>query len=288
MNKIPHALITGASCGIGKAMAIECAKKGLPVILVALPNETLQQTAGFIAEKYQVPVHSLAIDLTEEDACQKVVSWLKSKDLAINILINNAGIGSIGPFESFSPEFYKKQIHLNTIVPTILTRLLLKQLKSFNDAYIMNVASLGGYFHLPDKNVYSATKSFMISFSHSLDNEMRGSGVHVSVLCPGPVNTNERVTAINKEMEGISKRLILSPEEVAHFAIKRMFKKRRVIIPGVLNKTLLTLSRLTPYNLKRKLIANERSVQCSKTLFLKPEEVEKLHQNEQPVMENTN
>lgn len=288
MNKIPHVLITGASCGIGKAMAVECARRGLPLILVALMDETLQQTADFIAEKYQIPVHSLGVDLTKEGACKKVVAWLKSKELSVNILINNVGIGSIGPFESFSPEFYKKQIYLNTVVPTILTRLLLKELKSFNTSYILNVASLGGYFHLPDKNVYSATKSFLISFSHSLNNELLGSGVHVSVLCPGPVNTNQRVTAFNKEMKGVSKRLILLPEDVAHIAIERMLKKRRVIIPGVLNKALLIISRLTPYKIKRKLIANERKVQCSKTLYMKPEEVEQMHKNDIPVIENNN
>lgn len=261
MTKRLYTLITGASCGIGRAMAMVCAKRGFPLILVALPDKTLQQTANIIRRKYDIPVHTYAIDLIETDACKKVVSWVKNRNLAVNILINNAGIGSSGKFESFSPDFFKKQIYLNSAVPTILTRLLLEELKKHPEAFVLNVASLGGYFNLPDKNVYSASKSFIISFSRSLGYELKRSDVYVSALCPGPVNTNARVTAMNKDMGWISKKLILSPERVADIAIKRMLKKRRVIIPGLLNKVLLGLSKLTPPEIKRKLIARERNQQ---------------------------
>ena len=127
-------------------------------------------------------------------------------------------------FEQLSPDFYYTQIHLNVMTTCILTRLFVEDLKTNTPSHILNVGSMGGFFMLPQKIVYSATKTFVYAFSQGLRMELASSGITVSVLCPGGTDSNEKTTAINKDLKGLAKISILQPHEVAKEAIDKMLK----------------------------------------------------------------
>lgn len=239
-------LITGASTGIGRALADECAARGMDLLLVALPGEELTRTTEDIKEKYNVRCFAFATDLSLHCAAEKVYEWVKKNHFEVNVLINNVGVGSKGKFEKLSPDFYATQINLNIVTTCLLTRLFIPDLKRNQPSHILNLGSMGGFFVIPDKTVYSASKAFIYSFSRSLRMELKGTGIIVSVLCPGGTDSNAKTTAINADLKGLAKKSILTAEEVAKEAIPKMLKGEGVIIPGFLNKCSYVLSQLVP------------------------------------------
>lgn len=241
-----YTLITGASAGIGKALALECAAKGMNLLLVALPGTELEDTACLVRKQHGVKCHCLGIDLSVHCAAKKVYNWVISNGYKVNILINNAGLGNKSVFTDAPVDFYCTQIHLNVIATCIMTRLFISELKKHSPAHIMNTGSMGGFFLLPHKTVYSATKAFVYSFSRSLRLELKQTGIVVSVLCPGGTDSNAKTIAINKDLKGLAKASILTPGEVAKEAIDKMLKGKAVIIPGALNKISYWLSRIVP------------------------------------------
>ncbi len=245
-EKLKYTLITGASEGLGKALALECASRNHHLILVALPGKELEQLASFIRRNYPVQVHCFEEDLSDEKQCRNLVSTIEAAGLEINMLINNAGLGGTGPFENTPLAFLEKQILLNVLGTTVITRLLTAQLERNAPSYILNVASLAAFYFLPQKEVYGATKSYLYSLSRSLRLELQPRNISVSVLCPGGINTNLRVTLMNKSGNWLARQSILDPEVVAAQAIRNLLKKKAVIIPGRLNRLLFRVSRLLP------------------------------------------
>lgn len=250
-----YTLITGASSGIGKALALECASKGMNILLVALPGKELNALENRIRRIFNVRCYGFGVDLAAHCSSSAVHSWVKENDYKVNVLINNVGVGSKGAFEQLSPDFYYTQIHLNVMTTCMMTRLFIDDLKANTPSHILNVGSLGGFFMLPNKIVYSATKAFVYAFSQGLRMELACSGVTVSVLCPGGTDTNEKTTAINKDLKGLAKISILQPHEVAAEAIDKMLKGKARIIPGFLNKFSYHLSRIVPEFVHRIFIA---------------------------------
>ena len=249
-------LITGAGAGIGKALAIECASRKMNVLLVALPDSELETTASEIRSAYKVECYSLGIDLSKPESFCNVYKWVKENNFNINILINNVGIGSKGNFEHTETIFYERQLQLNVHAATMLTRLLLDELKANAPSHIMNTSSMGGFYMIPGKTVYSASKAYVYFFSRSLRLELKPHNVIVSVLCPGGTDSNEKTIAINKELKGIAKQSILMPEHVAKEAIDKMLKGKARIIPGFINKISYHLSRLVPEFIQQIIISN--------------------------------
>lgn len=241
-----YTLVTGASSGIGKSLAIECAKRGMDLLLVALSDQELFDLEKQLREEHGVRCYAFGVDLSTNCASEKVYDWVKENNYPVNVLINNVGIGSKGRFEHVSPDFYLKQINLNIVTTCLLTRLLIPVLKQSAPAHILNLGSMGGFFSIPDKAVYSATKAFVFSFSRSLRMELKDSGITVSVLCPGGTDSNHKTIAINKDLKGLAKKSILSAQEVAEEAIPKMLKGEAVIIPGFLNKCSYALSQVIP------------------------------------------
>lgn len=246
MFKNKYCLITGASEGFGKALAIECASRKMNLILVALPGPELFYLADFIERNYKVDVLTIEKDLTIEENCLMVFKEVQELNLPVNMLINNAGIGSTMLFSEGSLAFYQKQIKLNITATTLLTHLFLNMLKTNGPSYILNVGSLCSYFFLPKKLVYGATKSFLYFFSKSLRREVKKDGITVSVICPGGMNTNISVTLLIKTSNWISRFSIMTPEDVAPIAINGLLHRKEVIIPGRLNKLFLLLDKLLP------------------------------------------
>lgn len=245
LNK-KYCLITGASEGFGKALALECASRKMNLILVALPGPELYYLANFIKRNYQVDAIAIEKDLTCEENCKAVYQLVHEMKLQVNMLINNAGLGGTMLFSEGSFSFYQKQIKLNIIATTLFTHLFLDMLKANGPSYILNVGSLSSYFYLNKKQVYGATKSFIYSFSKSLRRELKNDGISVSVICPGSMNTNISVTCLLKTSSRISRLSVMNPEDVAPIAIKGLLNRKEVIIPGRMNKLFLFVNKLLP------------------------------------------
>lgn len=229
-----YTLITGASSGIGRAMAFECARRGINLCLVALDALPLYETAQEIRHKYSVGVHCLGIDLTVESAPVEVYLWCQENDFVVDVLINNAGFGNSGLFENNPLEEYYRMLELNNRALVGLTYQFLPDLKNLASAHILNVSSMEATLPLPYKAVYTGTKNFIYAFSLALREEVRKTGLAVSVLCPGPVLTNPEGLQRLKSQGKSGKILMMMPAAVAKIAIRDMLKKRRVIIPGAL------------------------------------------------------
>ena len=241
-----YCLITGASRGFGKALALECASRKMNLVLVSLPGPELFYLAEHIKHHYQVDVITIEKDLVPEENCIMVYKQVKELGLHVNMLINNAGLGSTMLFSEGSMDFFEKQINLNVLVATRLTHLFLDDLKTNRPSHILNVGSLGSYFFLEKKQVYGATKSFIYSFSKSLRRELKEDGINVSVICPGSMNTNATITQLQKTSGWLSRQSVMAPEEVALIAINGLLNRKEVIIPGRLNKLFLLVDKLLP------------------------------------------
>lgn len=252
-----YCLITGASEGFGRALAIECAGRKMNLILVALPGPELFYLANFIERNYKVEVIVFEKDLTKEEECTMLYKEVCERNYNINILINNAGLGNTQLFSEGSIFFYEQQLKLNVVATTLLTRLFLDMLRNNAPAYILNVGSLCSFFYLAKKQVYGATKSFIYFFSKSLRRELQNENIHVSVICPGSMNTNTSVILLNKKSSWLSQLAVMNPEKVAPIAIDGLLKRKEVIIPGSVNKFFLVLNKLIPASLK-KIITNNQ------------------------------
>ena len=249
-----HTLITGASDGFGKALAIECARRKMNLALVALPGPALGNLAKFIRKNFNVDVKIFEKDLTSDAHCYDLLLDILHSKLRINILINNAGIGNTQVFSETSPEFFKQQIKLNVVATTLLTSLFIPELKKYGPSYLLNIGSLSSFFFLPKKQVYGATKSFVFFFSKSLRHELKKDNISVSVACPGGMNTNFSVSLINRTGNYFSRISVLNPEQVAPVVIDKMLKGKEVIIPGAVNRFSMVLDKLLPWSIKKILV----------------------------------
>lgn len=242
-----YALITGASKGIGKALATELAKRNINVLLVARSEAALQLLAKQLTETYGVKADYLAISLSETQAPQQVLAWCQQKGYQVNMLINNAGYGLSGPFENNSLEDNNDMMRLNMLTVVNLCQLFLPMLKSQPKAYILNIASSTAYQALPLMSVYAATKVFVLNFSRALRYELRKSTVSVTVVSPGSTTTdfNDRAN-IGKKARKAAEKVTMTSESVASIAINAMFAQKTEVVPGLVNKLGKFLAWLVP------------------------------------------
>ncbi len=258
MSQNYHTLITGASSGIGKELAIECANRGMNVALVALDTPDLEQTAAYIRNEHRVDVQFLGINLIETGAAQQVYHWTRDLNLRINILINNAGIGNSGLFESNRLSEYLDIMNLNNRSMVELTYHFYQDLVSVEKGHILNVSSMEATLPLPYKAVYTGSKSFIYAFSLAIREELRNSKVSVTVLCPGPVLTNEegykRLQAHKNKGKFLSNLMVAYPKPVAQQTIKAMLRGRSVVIPRTLPWSIVKLMKFMPTGVKMSLL----------------------------------
>lgn len=263
MRNKNFALITGASEGFGKAMALECAARNMNLALVALPGSGLSSLSCFIERNYGVSVVFFEHDLSKKEECVRLFEKIKEKKIPVNVLINNAGVGGTHFFEEKDHEYYYKQIELNVIAPTLLTHLFLQTLEKNSPSHILNVGSLASFFFLPKKGVYGGTKSYLVSFSKSLRRELKSKNVFVSAVCPGGMNTTPMLILQNKNMKGLGRWSVMNPEEVAKITIDGMFARKELIIPGFWNRMFMLFDKLLPKWYKEML--TDRTMKQSKT-----------------------
>lgn len=265
-----YTLITGASEGFGRALAIECASRKMNLILVALPDSKLHSLAETLIQKYAIDVIAIEKDLSIEENCVMLYKQVEELKLPVNMLINNVGISSTMFFSEGSIEFYQKQVKLNVVTTTLLTSLFLDMLKTNKPSHILNVGSLSCFFYLAKKQVYGATKSYIYSFSKSLRGELSAEGVNVSVICPGGMNTNETIIQTNKANNWLARQSIMNPEDVAPIAIKGLLNRKEIIIPGLMNKLFLLIDKLLPSFLIKMIANNHVNKFKSYSVGIKP------------------
>jgi uncharacterized protein len=239
------ALITGASSGIGKDMSIVLSKQGHDLILVARNKNLLMK----LKKELQTNVEIIDMDLSDPSACIRLHSMVEKEN--IDILINNAGYGLFGEFDKTSLKDELNMIDLNIKAVHILTKLFLRDFKERNSGYIMNVASMAAYQPGPLMATYYATKAYVLRMTLAIYGELKESKskVVICALCPGPVDTNfNQIAKVSFAMKALP-----SPY-VAKYAIKKMFKKKTIIIPGIASKIGAKLSMFIPYKLSLKFI----------------------------------
>ena len=248
-----YTLITGGSMGIGKALARECARRGMNLLLVALPTPELEQTASEIRDEFAVRVDTLGIDLTEPPSPGSVHQWCEKNNYTVDILMNNAGIAGSAIFEESSIEYSDERILLNIRALVILSRLFIPMLKQQKRAYILNTGSFSAYQPLAYKSVYAASKSFVHLFSLALNEELRDTSISVTVVNPNGVKTNATAhDRINTHGKLVQKTLVLDADKIAQIAVDGMLKGKKIIIPGFWNRFVLQISRLLPASYKIK------------------------------------
>jgi short-subunit dehydrogenase len=245
-----YALITGASKGIGRAIAENLATRGINVLLVARSEELLQQVAGEISSRYKAKVDWLALDLSTATAPQKVLDWSRAKGYDVNILVNNAGYGLSGPFEKYTLEEHWNMMQLNMSTLVGLTRLFLPDLHRRSRAYILNIASSAAYQAVPKLSLYAATKAFVLAFSRGLHQELQGSPVSVTCVSPGATDTDfpNRAQLGAKGLKAAEK-FNMTPTTVASIAVKGMLAGRSEVIVGLVNKLGAVIAWLLPKTL---------------------------------------
>lgn len=248
-----YALITGGSMGIGKAIAVELAQKKIPLLLVALENPVLHETADELRKTYQIPVQTLGVDLTDQDGPQEVYNWCRENDYSVNILINNAGFGRGGLMHAFQLSEYYKMMHLNNRATVGLTYLFLPELEKHQKAYILIMSSMEAALPLPYKAVYAGTKNFLYGYALALREELSSTNIGVTVMCPGPTVTNESGMKRIKSQPN-SKILVQMPNEVAKAGVNGMFRGKNIVIPGRLQSTFFNLGKHLPTGFKMRLL----------------------------------
>jgi short-subunit dehydrogenase len=248
-----YALITGASKGIGRAIATELAGRGISVLLVARSEELLQQVAGEITSRYKAKADWLALDLSTANAPQNVWDWCKAKGYDVNILVNNAGYGLSGPFEKYPLEEHLNMMQLNMSTLVGLTHLFLPDLRRRSKAYILNVASSAAYQAVPKLSLYAATKAFVLAFSRGLHQELQGSSVSVTCVSPGATDTDfpNRAQLGAKGLKAAEK-FNMSASSVASIAVKGMLAGRSEVIVGLVNKLGAAMAWLLPKSVVEK------------------------------------
>ncbi len=261
-----YALITGSSRGIGKAFAMECASRGINVLLVARSGNDLEETASLIRTKFKVKVDYFSIDLSEKESPQKVYNWCREMNYTIDILINNAGFGGTAAFEESSVEYDDQRIQLNIRALVLMCKLFIPDMKRLKQAYILNVSSLSAFFSIPYKSVYAASKSFVLSFSRSISYELSNSSISVSTVCPNGVYTNDEIQSRINAHGLIGRLASISTDKLAEIGINGMFKTKAVIVPKPVNKFILFLHKITPGKIEQKFLLREfnKELQVSK------------------------
>lgn len=254
------AAVTGASGGIGLEIARVLAREGYDVALVARSAARLTAIATELAAEYKVRVVPIALDLATDAAPKALIDALAAHEISdIAVLVNNAGFATYGKFAETSLEEEVEEIHLNVLTLTALTKLVLPAMLARGRGEILNVASTAAFVPGPMMAVYYATKHFVLAFSEAIADELRGTGVSVTVLCPGATDTGFVERANMKESKLFAGRKLPDARAVAEFGVAAMHAKKTVVVHGLANKATPWAARLFP---RRMVTAIVRRVQA--------------------------
>ena len=246
-------LITGASSGIGAAFARKLAARGRNVLLVARSEEKLIALCNELGRLTSIRAQYVAIDLEQPEAADQLLEETKRRELEIEMLINNAGFGSMGDFVKLDLERELQMIQLNIGVVVAVTHKFLGPMRERKRGTIINVASTAGFQAVPYMATYAATKAFVLSFSEALWDENRLHGVHVMALCPGVTETNFFEAS---DFERPPMRTVQTPEEVVETALDALSRQKSAVISGWTNWLMIEAERFVPRNVVTKVTGN--------------------------------
>lgn len=247
--KKEYILITGASSGIGRALAAEAASRGHNLFLVALPEDGLGDFVESIKEKHRIKVKYRTLDLTQHEAPQKIYEEAVAAGIRVGTLINNAGMGHAGYFHEMSLEQLDTMIHLNIRALTRFTYLFIKDMVARNNGHILNVGSLGAYTPVAYKSVYMGSKSYVYYFTGALREEYCDTNLKFNVLMPAAVDTSKKVKQRVKDSGIMGKFTLLTPEYVARYTFDKMEKGKFTIMPGLASRAIFNFSKWMPSGL---------------------------------------
>ncbi len=247
-NTRPTALITGASSGIGAALARLFAQNSYDLVIVARGQQALQDLADTMARQFGVAVAVLPKDLSRTGAADEIAAELQRRGLQVDVLVNNAGFATYGLFAEIDLQAELEMMQVNMVALTHLTKLLLPGMLQRHSGKILNVASTAAFQPGPLMAVYYATKAYVLSLSEALAEELRGSGVGVTALCPGPTRSGFQERA-NMQESRLVQGEIMDVETVARAGYRGLMSGQRIVIPGARNKTLAFATRLLPRGL---------------------------------------
>lgn len=256
-NKRQTALITGASSGIGRALAREFAKNGFNIVAVAQHENALNEIRNELISNQSIEVETITMDLSKDRAAQVLYQEVKNRGIQVDILVNDAGIGQHDYFVEGEWERYNEMIHLNVLTLAHLTHLYSKEMVGRNEGKILLLGSVAGFQPGPLMAVYHGTKAFVVSLSEALATEFEDmeSDVTITCLCPGPTETSFFVKADMMDTNVVKHKdkTMMQPEEVAEGAYKALMDGERIYIPGAMNKVTTFVRRAIPKSMQAKM-----------------------------------
>lgn len=244
------ALITGAAGGIGFEFAKIALRQGYDLALIDVNAEGLEAKKVALGDQGEASIHLLAVDLSESNAAQRIFDWIEENKLIISILFNNAGFGNFGYFKETNWEKDRAMLMVHMVTTTHLTKLLLPGMLARKQGKILNNASVAAFVPGPLMSTYHASKAYLLSFTQALANELKGTGVSATVLCPGMTRTG--FAKANGNDDPNIKFNIATADGVAQYAYDQMMAGKTVAVPGIWNK----LSAFLPRLLSRNRVAN--------------------------------
>jgi short-subunit dehydrogenase len=248
----PIALVTGASSGIGEHLARRLAERGHDLVLVARDQHRLEALAKELSATFNATTQVLPADLTDPEQLHMIEDRCHDRADPIDVLVNNAGFGSFGPFHTLDVNAEIREIELNVVALVRLTHAALAEMVPRGKGAILNVSSLAGFQPGPMNATYGATKAFVTSFTEAVHEEVNGTGVAVTALCPGFTRTGFQAAA-NVPQGDIPAFMWQDADEVATFGLDALAKNRAIAIPGAVNKVLGAFSSVTPHAVTRRI-----------------------------------
>lgn len=252
-----YALITGAARGIGKAIAVELAALHYDVILVDFDEYKLSNTAAELQDVYGTTAVAIHQDLSEVDCHTNIFEKTLPYHDKLHIVVNNAGYGLSGAFDKLSLDEQVNMIQVNLLAMVKLTSVFIPVLKGNENTYLVNVGSTTAYQSIPYLAVYAASKAFVLSFTRSLQYELKSSNVSVSCVCPGSTDTDfVNRAGMNDRVKKMAQAVNMTAEQVAKQTVKNMLERKVEIIPGFLNKLNSLVPRMIPKRIIESIAAN--------------------------------
>jgi uncharacterized protein len=250
----PTALITGASSGIGEALAECFAKAGYNLVLVARSADTLNALGKQLASDYGIKTWAAPADLSQPDAAQKLAAAMKRAKRVIDVLVNNAGILNHGAFVDMPAQYHHAMIDLNITGLTTMMAHFAPSMVARGQGRILNVASIAAFQPIPSLATYAATKAYVLSLTESLSEEFKGTGVSITALCPGITATNmfSGAKAESAQLANLPKFLIGDAKVVAQEGFDACMRGDAIKVPGAINQATIIAGRATPKWLLRK------------------------------------
>ncbi|MCU4753313.1 SDR family oxidoreductase [Halobacteria archaeon AArc-curdl1] len=246
------ALVTGGSRGIGFALAAEFAADGYDLVLVAQDHDRLEAAATQLRTRFGCAVTAMATDLSDPESPQALHDRVSEAVGHVNALVNNAGVATYGPFAESDLAAERDQVRINVEAPVALTRLFLPAMLERDDGMVLTVSSTAAAQPGPMMAGYHASKAYVLSFTESIAEECRETGVTVTALCPGPVSTGIH-DRCGRGSTWLERRFMFTPQQVAASGYRAAKRGDIVFVPGYRNRVIPALSRLLPSSLRRRL-----------------------------------